>query len=452
MGGERIPFSVANLATNMVFFKNCTGEQGGGGPLRFRKPDKKKILVFLAVLGPGIITASVDNDAGGIATYSIAGAHYGYALLWTLLPITAALIVVQEMVARMGVVTGKTLADLIREKFGVKPTFFLLSALLVANLGNTVAEFAGWAAALEIFGVSKYLSVPIGAVAVWFLVVKGTYRIVEKIFLIAATIYFTYAVSAWMGHPPWGTVALNLITPDIRMDGAYVMLLIGMVGTTIAPWMQFYLQSAVVEKNIQVEEYRYCRADVIVGCFVTDVVALSIIVACGATLFSAGVRITDAKDAALALAPLAGKYASILFAVGLANASLFAASILPLATAYSVCEGMGWESGIDKDFRKAPHFFWLYTGLIVLGALFVLVPNAPLILIMYLSQVANGILLPFVLIFMLKLINDRTLMGEYVNTKAFNGIAWATTVIMIALTVVLVIVTVFPGLPSYLGL
>jgi len=419
--------------------------------LRFRKPDKKKILVFLAVLGPGIITASVDNDAGGIATYSIAGAHYGYALLWTLIPITAALIVVQEMVARMGVVTGKTLADLIREKFGVKPTFFLLTALLVANLGNTVAEFAGWAAALEIFGVSKYLSVPIGAVAVWFLVVKGTYRIVEKIFLIAATIYFTYAVSAWMGHPPWGTVALSLVTPEIRMNGAYIMLLIGMVGTTIAPWMQFYLQSAVVEKNIQVEEYRYCRADVIMGCFVTDVVALSIIVACGATLFAAGVRITDAKDAALALAPLAGKYASILFAVGLANASLFAASILPLATAYSVCEGMGWESGIDKDFRTAPHFFWLYTGLIVLGALFVLVPNAPLILIMYLSQVANGILLPFVLVFMLKLINDRDLMGDYVNTKAFNGIAWATTVIMIALTIVLVIVTLFPGLHGLLG-
>jgi NRAMP (natural resistance-associated macrophage protein)-like metal ion transporter len=415
--------------------------------LPFRKPDKKKFLVFLAVLGPGIITASVDNDAGGIATYSIAGAHYGYALLWTLIPITAALIVVQEMVARMGVVTGKTLADLIREKFGVKPTFFLLSALLVANLGNTVAEFAGWAAALEIFGVSKYLSVPIGAVAVWFLVVKGTYRIVEKIFLIAATIYFTYAVSAWMGHPPWGTVALNLVMPDLRMDGAYIMLLIGMVGTTIAPWMQFYLQSAVVEKNILVEEYRYCRADVIVGCFVTDVVALSIIVACGATLFAAEVRITDAKDAALALAPLAGKYASILFAVGLANASLFAASILPLATAYSVCEGMGWESGIDKDFRTAPHFFWLYTGLIVFGALLVLVPNAPLILIMYLSQVANGILLPFVLIFMLKLINDRDLMGDYVNTKAFNGIAWTTTVVMIVLTVVLVIVTVFPGLP-----
>jgi len=420
--------------------------------LRFRRPDKRAVLTFLAVLGPGIITANVDNDAGGIATYSMAGAHFGYSLLWTLIPITVALIVVQEMVARMGVVTGKTLSDLIREKFGVRPMFYLLVALIVADLGNTVAEFAGWASALEIFGVSKYVSVPIGAIAVWFLVVKGTYRIVEKIFLIACTIYFTYAVSSYLAHPQWGTVARELVTPHLRFDGAYVMMIIGVVGTTIAPWMQFYLQSAVVEKNIKVEEYKYCWTDVVVGCVVTDIVALFIIVACGATLFTKGIRIEGAKDAALALAPLAGKYASTLFAIGLANASLFAASILPLATAYYVCEGMGWESGIDKDFRTAPHFFWLYTGLIVLGALLVLIPNAPLILIMYLSQVGNGILLPFVLIFMLKLINDRELMGEYVNTKAFNGIAWATTVIMIVLTVLLVIVTIFPGLPSLLGL
>jgi NRAMP (natural resistance-associated macrophage protein)-like metal ion transporter len=420
--------------------------------LRFRRPDKKSVLTFLAVLGPGIITASVDNDAGGIATYSIAGAHFGYSLLWTLIPITVALIVVQEMVARMGVVTGKTLADLIREKFGVRLTFFLLTALLVANFGNVVAEFAGWAAALEIFGVSRYLSVPIGAVAVWFLVVKGTYRVVEKIFLIASTVYFTYAVSAWLGHPPWGTVAVELVTPHLRMDGSYIMILIAMVGTTIAPWMQFYLQSAIVEKNIQIEDYKYSRADVVAGCFVTDIVALSIMVACGATLFTAGVRVEDAKDAALALAPLAGNYASTLFAIGLANASLFAASILPLATAYSVCEGMGWESGVDKDFRTAPHFFWLYTGLIVTGAVLVLYPSAPLILIMYLSQVANGILLPFVLIFMLKLINDRELMGDHVNTKAFNGIAWATTVVMIVLTVLLLVLTLFPGLPPRIGL
>lgn len=419
--------------------------------MRLRRPDKKAFLAFLAVLGPGIITASVDNDAGGIATYSIAGAQFGYALLWTLIPITAALIVVQEMVARMGVVTGKTLADLIREKFGVRPTFFLLLAILVANLANTVAEFAGWAAAWEIFGVSRYISVPIGAAAVWFLVVKGTYRVVEKIFLVASTLYFTYAVSAWLAHPQWGSVARNLVTPVLNTDSAYVVMLIGMVGTTIAPWMQFYLQSAVVEKRIPVEDYALCRADVVAGCFVTDIVALSIIVACGATLFANGIHIHDAKDAALALAPLAGKYASVLFAVGLANASLFSASILPLATAYSVCEGMGWESGIDKDFRSAPHFFWLYTGIIVAGALCVLYPAAPLILIMLFSQVANGILLPFVLVFMLKLINDPELMGEHVNSKAFNAIAWATTIVMIVLTVLLVVVTLLPGLPAMVG-
>jgi Mn2+/Fe2+ NRAMP family transporter len=422
------------------------------GEVRFRRPDKKKILLFLAVLGPGIITASVDNDAGGIATYSIAGAHFGYALLWTLLPITVALIVVQEMVARMGVVTGKTLADLIREKFGVRPTFFLLVALVFANLGNTVAEFAGWASAWEIFGISKYFSVPVGAAAVWFLVVKGSYRVVEKIFLVACLIFFAYPVAAVLARPDGAVVARNLVVPDIRVNAEYITLLIGMVGTTIAPWMQFYLQSAVVEKNLQVEEYPLTRADVIFGCLVTDIVALSIIVACGATLYVSGVRITDAKDAAMALSPLAGKNASLLFAFGLANASLFAASILPLATAYCVCEGMGWESGIDKDFRTAPQFFWLYTGLIVLGGALVLYPRAPLMLIMYLSQVINGVLLPFVLLFVLKLINDRELMGEHVNSKAFNGIAWTTTAVMIVLTVLLVVVTVFPGLPGTLGL
>jgi len=420
--------------------------------VRFRRPDKAKIALFLSVLGPGIITASVDNDAGGIATYSIAGAHFGYALLWTLIPITVALIVVQEMVARMGVVTGKTLADLVREKFGVRPTFFLLVALVLANFGNTVAEFAGWASAWEIFGVSKYLSVPVGAVAVWFLVVKGTYRVVEKIFLVACAVFFTYPVAAYLAKPDWGAVGRNLVVPVVRADGAYLTVLIGMVGTTIAPWMQFYLQSAVVEKNVQIENISLTRADVIFGCFVTTIVALSIIVACGATLFLNGIHVGDAKDAAVALAPLAGKYASWLFAFGLANASLFAASILPLATAYSVCEGMGWESGIDKDFRTAPHFFWLYTGLVVLGAATILYPGAPLILVMYLSQVVNGMLLPFVLIFMLRLINDRELMGEHVNSRAFNGIAWTTAAVMIVLTALLVVVAVFPGLPGLLGL
>ncbi len=420
--------------------------------MHFHRAAKTKILLFLSVLGPGIITASVDNDAGGVATYSIAGAHFGYTLLWTLPPIMVALIVVQEMAARMGVVTGKTLADLIREKFGVRPTFFLLVAMVLANLGNTVAEFAGWASAWEIFGVSKYLSIPVGAAAVWFLVVKGTYRVVEKVFLVACAVFLTYPVAAWLAAPDWGEVGRNLVVPTVRLDASYVTILIGMVGTTIAPWMQFYMQSAVVEKNVQVENYPLTRIDVIFGCVVTLIVAVSIIVACGATLYEEGTRIEDAKDAAVALAPLAGTYASWLFAFGLANASLFAASILPLATAYCVCEGMGWESGVDKDFRTAPQFFWLYTGLIVIGGALVLYPRAPLILVMYLSQVVNGILLPFVLVFMLKLINDAELMGEHVNSRGLNAVAWTTTAVMIVLTALLVAVTVFPGLPGRLGL
>ncbi len=401
--------------------------------------NKRKILVFLSVLGPGIITANVDNDAGGIATYSVAGAHFGYSLLWTLVPITIALVVVQEMVARMGVVTGKTLADLIRENYGVKLTFFLMLSLLVADMGNTVAEFAGWAAAMEIFGVSKYLSVPIGAFAVWLLIVKGTYRFVERIFLIACTVYFTYAVSAYLVHPPWGEILLDTVKPSFDFKASYLVMLIGVVGTTIAPWMQFYLQSAVVEKNIKVENYKASRMDVIVGCFMTDIVAFFIIVACAATMFVHGTRITDAKDAAVALAPLAGKHASILFAIGLANASLFAASILPLATAYYVCEGMGWESGVDKNFKTAPQFMWLYTGIIVIGALIILIPNAPLIPIMLISQVVNGVMLPPVLIFMLFLINNKDIMGEHTNSKTFDIIAWATVVIMIILTLALVV-------------
>jgi NRAMP (natural resistance-associated macrophage protein)-like metal ion transporter len=401
--------------------------------------NKRKILVILSVIGPGIITANVDNDAGGIATYSVAGAHFGYSLLWTLVPITIALIVVQEMVARMGVVTGKTLADLIRENFGVKATFFLMLSLLVADMGNTVAEFAGWAAAMEIFGVNKYLSVPIGAFAVWLLVVKGTYRFVERIFLIACTVFLTYVVSAYLVHPPWGRILYETVRPSFDLKASYLMMVVGIVGTTIAPWMQFYLQSAVVEKNIKVENYGASRIDVIFGCIMTDVIAFFIIVACAATMYEGGIKISDAKDAAVALAPLAGSHASVLFAIGLANASLFAASILPLATAYYVCEGMGWESGIDKNFKTAPQFMWLYTGLIVVGALIILIPNAPLIPIMLLSQVVNGVMLPFVLVFMLLLINNKDIMGEYTNSKLFDVIAWATVIIMGGLTVLLVV-------------
>jgi Mn2+/Fe2+ NRAMP family transporter len=406
------------------------------------KLNKKNILLFLSVLGPGIITANVDNDAGGIATYSVAGATYGYALLWTLIPITVALVVVQEMCARMGVVSGKSLADMIRENFGVKITAYLMLFLVLADLGNTVAEFAGWASAMEIFGVSKYISVPIGACLVWWLVVKGSYKVVEKIFLFACTIYLTYIVSAFLASPPWGEIMVATVTPSFEFKPSYLMMLVGVVGTTIAPWMQFYIQSAVVEKGIRIENYKACRLDVIVGCIMTDVVAFFIIVACGATMFKQGIHINDAKDAAVSLAPLAGKYASALFAIGLANASLFAASILPLATAYCVCEAMGWESGVDHDFKSAPQFMWLYTGLIVLGALIILIPNAPLIAIMLISQVVNGALLPFVLIFMLVLINKKELMGEYTNSRTFNVISWFTVGIMIVLTLALVVQTI----------
>lgn len=394
----------------------------------------KKMWIFLSVIGPGIITANIDNDAGGIATYSIAGAHFGYSLLWSLIPITIALVVVQEMSARLGVVTGKGLADLIRENYGVKITFWLMVFLLITDLGNTAAEFAGWAASAEILGINKYIAVPVGALFIWLLVVKGSYQMFEKIFLFVCAVYLIYIPSAVMAKPDWAKVGLQTIKPSFHFGSAYIITLIGIIGTTITPWMQFYLQSAVVEKRIPKEQYWASRIDVIAGCIMTDVVAFFIIVACGATLFPAGLKIDSAESAALALAPIAGKYASLLFAIGLANASLFAACILPLATAYYICEGMGWEAGVNKTFKAAPQFMWIYTFLIVVGALIVLVPKAPLIAIMWISQVINGLMLPFVLIFMLFLINRHDLMGEYRNSNAFNRIAWATTVIIIALT------------------
>ena len=399
----------------------------------------KRIILLLSIIGPGIITANIDNDAGGIATYSIAGANFGYSLLWTLIPTTIALIVVQEMSARMGAVTGKGLADLIRENYGVKITFWLMACLLITDLGNTAAEFAGWAASTEIFGINKYISVPAGAIFVWLIVVKGSYRVFEKIFLFVCAVYLVYIPSAIMARPDWSQVAIQTIKPSFHFNSAYILTFIGVVGTTITPWMQFYLQSAVVEKGVRKEHYWASRIDVIFGCFMTDIVAFFIIVACGATLFKAGITIDSAKEAAMSLAPIAGRYASILFAIGLANASLFSASILPLATAYYICEGMGWEAGVNKTFKEAPQFMWLYTLLIAIGSLIILMPDAPLITIMWISQVINGVMLPFVLIFMLSLINKKGLMGDYINTKAFNIIAWATTVIMIALTCMFVL-------------
>ncbi len=399
----------------------------------------RSVMIFLAVVGPGLITANVDNDAGGITTYSLAGAQYGEKLLWTLIPITIALIVVQEMSARMGVVTGKGLADLIRENYGVKVTFWIMIALLVADAGNTVAEFSGAAASLEIFGIPPWASVPLVALAVWLLVLKGTYKSVEKVFLVACLFYVAYPISTFLAHPDWPVVLKATVTPTFEWSGTYVAMLIGVVGTTIAPWMQFYLQSAVVEKGIKVEHYAHSRLDVIVGCIITDVVAFFIIVACAATLFKAGVKVETADQAAAALAPLAGRHASWLFAFGLFNASFFAATILPLATAYYVCEAFGWASGIDRTWSEAPQFYWLYTGIVFVGAGVVLIPHLPLLQIMLVSQIVNGMLLPFILIFMLLLINRRKLMGAHVNGPIFNAIAWVTTVIMIALTAWLVV-------------
>jgi NRAMP (natural resistance-associated macrophage protein)-like metal ion transporter len=408
---------------------------------------RTRLLIFLAVLGPGMITANVDNDAGGIYTYSLAGAKFGFSLLWTLLPITVALIVVQEMVARMGAVTGKGLADLIREEYGFRTTFILMMMLLVADLGNTISEFAGLASGMSVFGVTRYIAVPLGAVLVWALVVKGTYRSVEKVFLAACVFYVAYPVSCFLAHPKWSNAVISTLKPSFQFSGGYLYMLIGVVGTTIAPWMQFYLQSAVVEKGIKVKEYIYSRWDVIVGCIITDVVAFFIIVACAATIYISGHRqINDAGDAALALRPLAGHAASALFAFGLCNASLFSASILPLATAYYVCEGLGMEAGVNKRFHEAPTFYWLYTTLIGLGALAVIVlSEAKQIPIILLSQVVNGILLPFVLIFMLRLVNRDDLMGKYKNSRLFNNIAWASCVVMIGLTLLWAVSMFFPN-------
>ena len=406
------------------------------------KIDRKSIIFFLSIIGPGIITANVDNDAGGIATYSVAGAQYGYALLWSLIPMLVVLFMIQEMVARLGVVTGKGLSDLIREEYGVRVTFFTMLALLITNFGNITAEFAGLAASLEIFGVSRYISVPLGAAFVWYLVVRGNYRVVEKVFLFACTIYFAYVISGFMANPPWGEVMISLVKPTFHMDKEYIFMFIGIIGTTIAPWMQFYQQASIVEKEIHIKDYRYIWWDVTVGCVIAVIIVFFIMVSCAATLHANGIQVKSAEDAAVALAPFAGKYASVLFAIGLANASLFAASILPLSTAYSICEGMGWEAGVNKDFQEAPQFFGLYTGLIVLGAALILIPGAPLIGIMLVSQVINGILLPFVLIFILLLVNKGELMGKYVNGRTYNWLSWFSVAFLIALSLALLATSV----------
>jgi NRAMP (natural resistance-associated macrophage protein)-like metal ion transporter len=403
----------------------------------------KNISIFFAILGPGIVTGSVDNDAGGITTYSIAGADYGYNLLWTLIPAFIVLLVVQEMNARMGMVTGKGLADLIRENAGLKITFFIFIGIIIANIGNTTTEFAGVAGSMEVFNVSKYISVPLVAIFVWLLVVKGTYKTAERIFLIFSVFLLSYIVSAIMGKPQWGEIGTAIIKPEIKINFAYITIVIGLIGTTIAPWMQFYMQSAVIEKGLNMDDYKFTLIDVIIGCIATVVVAFFIIVACASTLHAHNIHIIHAKDAAMSLAPLAGKFASQIFAFALFIASVFSATILPVATAFYVCEAFGFEAGIDKKWKDAPQFYFLYTITIVISVIIILIPHAPLIKITLWSQVLNGILLPVVLLYMMILINDREIMGKYVNKPLNNIIGWGTVITLVVLSLVLIVLSIF---------
>lgn len=409
------------------------------------KPLRVRLLVLLAVVGPGIITANVDNDAGGITTYSVSGAHYGYRLLWMMPFVALALIIVQEMSARLGVVTGKGLADLIRESMGVRTTAIIISIVLIANLANTVSEFAGVAASMEIFGVSKYISVPLAAVGVWFLIVKGSYKPVERIFLVASALYLTYVASGILANPPWPAVARAALRPSFHFEAGYVTVFVTVIGTTIAPWMQFYQQSSIVDKGLKAADYAYERIDVVIGSLFAVFVATFITISCAATLFANGVHIETAKDAAIALRPLAGPYASTLFALGLLNASVFSAAILPLSTAYVVCEAFGWEAGISRNLREAPVFFGIHTALILLGAGIVLLPLRSLVVTMMASQTLNGVILPVILVVMLRLINDRRRMGNFVNGRALNALAWAIVVALIVLTAILLITNLFPA-------
>ena len=408
----------------------------------FKSPAFLSFIIFLSVMGPGIITANVDNDAGGITTYSLAGSQFGYSLLWTFIPMIVALAVIQEMGVRMGIVSGKGLADLIREKVGIKFTFLMMIALLMANFGNVLAEFSGIAVSAGIFGVPRFVALPAAALFVWLLVVKGNYKSVEKIFLLASSLYLSYIVAGFLAGPNWGLAAKSVLLPQVSLSTAYITMVIGIVGTTIAPWMMFYIQSSVVEKGISLKNLKYSKIDAIFGAIVVNIVAFFIVLACAATIYTNGIQVTNVADVSNALVPLAGHYASILFAFGFLNASLFAASILPLSTAYYVCESLGFEAGVSKGFREAPVFHGLYLGLIILAVIIIMIPSVPLLTILFLSQVANGLLLPFVLILMLLIINDKRVMGKYVNSRLFNFIAIATVLIVMGLSIGL-IVTIF---------
>ncbi len=407
---------------------------------------RRRILVWLSIMGPGVVAASAGNDAGGIATYSSVGASYGYDMLWMLFIIAFSLAIVQEMCARMGAMTGKGLSDLIREQFGVRWTAFAMLVLLVANSTVTMSEFSGIAAAMEIFGGSRYLAVPVAAVGIWWMIVKGSYRRAERVFLGLALCQWAYVLAAMIVGPNWVSVGRAAFVPSFRAEAPYILLLIGAIGTTITPWMQFYLQSSIVDKGVRIKTYAYTRLDVYAGAVAAVIVQFAIIIMAGATLHQHGIRIQAAEDAALALAPLAGAHAGVLFSAGLLGASVLAAVILPLSTAYAVCEAFGFEHGVDRSFAEAPVFYVLYTALIVLGAGVVLLPNVSLINIMLLSQQINGILLPIVLVFMLALVNNRRIMRQHVNGRLQNILGWGTAIGLIVLTVLLMVTTAFPGL------
>ncbi len=414
---------------------NAVGVKSESSPIRRRLI---ALWALIVLMGPGIITSNVDNDAGGITTYSLAGAHYGLSMLWTLIPITFILILVQEMCARMGVISGKGLSDLIRERFGVKLTFYLMIMLVLTNLGNTLAEFAGIAASLEIFGLSRYLTIPLSILFLLWLTVKGTYRSVERIFLWACVVYIAYVFTGFLAKPDWTEVAHAFLTPSIKMEPEFLLMLTGLVGTTIAPWMQFYLQASIVDKGLGAKDLGAVRLDVTVGSVLVNIVAFFIILACAATLYKAGIRIEKAEEAALALKPLAGEYSSWLFAAGLFNASMFAAAILPLSTAYTVCEAFGWESSLDKKFSEAPQFYGLYCFIVIFSGLLILIPSLPLVKLMFLSQVLNGLVLPVVLVFMLLLMNDKSIMREHKNGLLLNIISWTCVIFLIVLSAVTV--------------
>jgi NRAMP (natural resistance-associated macrophage protein)-like metal ion transporter len=429
-GGSTFPVSTR---------RNPRGEHNRARFLRVRTLfgrtiSRNRILLLLAVIGPGIITSNVDNDPGGITTYSLAGSHYGYGLLWMMIPILISLVIIQEMCVRMAIVTGKGLADLIRENFGIKMTFYILVALLVTNMFNTMSEFAGVAAGAELLGLTRYVAVPMGAMAIALLVLRGNYRFVERVFLVACLFYVTYIVSAFLAKPDWGEIARSTVVPHIEPSSGFMLLAVGLVGTTIAPWMQFYIQASTVEKSIKKEELTYARIDVVVGSIMAVAVAAFIIITCASTLFKAGIKVSSASEAAQALAPLAGRHAETLFAIGLLAAGLFSSGILPLSTSYHICEGMGWPAGVNHRYGQAKQFYWLYAGIIVVGAIPMLIPGMPLLKVMYFSQVCNGVLLPFVLLMMLRLVNDKNLMGEHTNGLALNVITYLTVILVIIMT------------------